>query len=68
MLDNLDSTDKVCMFAGVTATAGGITALIQKFLPALSAIALLIQIVVGGFALYHVFKKNKKEPKCKNCD
>jgi Na+/H+ antiporter NhaB len=54
-----EHTDKVCLLAGITLSLAGLREFISKVTPVLEFLAVIIQVIVGIYTLYHLFHKRK---------
>lgn len=52
---------KILAAVASNVTLNGLTLFIQKALPVLSFILVVLQIVAAVYAVYHIFKKRKNE-------
>lgn len=52
---------KILAAVASNVTLNGLTLFIQKALPVLSFILVILQIVAAVYAVYHIFKKRKNE-------
>lgn len=60
--DKMKSGDgKILAIVGGNVTLNGLTLFIQKALPVLSFILLVLQIVAAVYTVYHIFSKRKNE-------